>query len=250
MLIGRISHKLRDHNWLAVCVDVAVVIVSILVAFQIDRWAETRRNEHLETEYLLRLQEDLQMELRRMDLALQYANDRIRAVRLLDHALTEGSETGDPALSLPWAIETAAWRSFPQITAFVYRELQNTGNLTLVRSEPLRRALADHYQELQHDAQIGLDLSAQHEFERQTAGILTIEELVAVENASWGDPPSSTSPGRSFEILASLQQRRGAIDLLPSLVQHHTFNTKVIEAARERAQRLIEQIDSMIRPTD
>ena len=40
MLVGRLLKNLAGHNWFPVIVDVFVVIVSILVAFQIDRWAD------------------------------------------------------------------------------------------------------------------------------------------------------------------------------------------------------------------
>ena len=43
----------QSWNWLAVIVDVFVVIVRILLAFQIDRWAEQHRNQQLEMEYLI-----------------------------------------------------------------------------------------------------------------------------------------------------------------------------------------------------
>lgn len=147
---------------------------------------------------------------------------------------------------MPWAIETAAWRSFPQITAFVYGELQSTGNLSLVSSESLRRDLAEHYQKLQHDSRVGLDLEAQRLYEQATAGVLTTEELVAVENASWGDQPAEVDPARSAEIVAALRNRDEAIALLPSLVQHHTFNIKAIQSAIERAQLLITKIDALV----
>ena len=94
MLLGRLKNHLSDHNWSALIVDVVVVIVSILVAFQIDRWAEQRRDQHLETEYLQRLRQDLLMEIERMDSALRYAGDRIKAVELLAQAAEDPSASG------------------------------------------------------------------------------------------------------------------------------------------------------------
>ncbi len=138
MLLGRLRKNLTEINWFAVIVDVSIVIVGILLAFQIDRWADQKRNQYLELEYLVRLKHDLQMEMELMDSALEIADDRIRAVKLLEK-LTETSAVEEiPTGSLPWAVETATWRSFPNITSFVYRELQNTGNLALIQAESLR----------------------------------------------------------------------------------------------------------------
>ena len=71
-----------------------------------------------------------------------YVNDRMQAVRLLEKLVKDSSNEGISYGSLPWAIETATWRSFPQIASFVYRELQSTGNLALIQAESLRRNLA------------------------------------------------------------------------------------------------------------
>lgn len=245
MILGRFRNHIAEHNWFAVSVDVVVVVVSILAAFQIERWAESRRNQDLELDYLLRLKKDLQMEMERMQSALEYANERITAVKTLRQVLDTESSSTEVSNSLPWAIETSTWRSFPQITAFVYTELQNTGNMSLISSESIRRGLAEHYQALQHDAEVGQDLTAQHQFEKSTAGLLKIDELVAVEYASWNGGTVAVSPERYSEIVVAFKQRIEAAELLPSLVQHHVYNKKVINAAIKRVRELIHQIDGM-----
>ncbi len=246
MLLGRLRGHLADQNWLAVTVDIAVVLVSILLAFQIDRWAENRRDQHLEVEYLLRLKEDLQMEIGQMDTALGYVGDRIQAVRLLEKLVKDSSNEGISYGSLPWAIETATWRSFPQIASFVYRELQSTGNIALIQAESLRRNLAGHYTLLQNDAQIGLDQDIQHLFNRKTAGLLTSDELIEVENAGSANHTANISPARALEIAEAFSQNQEAIAILPSLLHHHTFIEKVIIQAKQRTQKLILQIDELI----
>ncbi len=180
-----------------------------------------------------------------MDQALDYAEERIQAAKFLDRAINDSSIVMDSPETLPWAIETATWRSYPQINAFVFGELQSSGNLALIRSESLRRNLTNHYTTLQHYSHVGLDLQAQHQFERYTAGILTIDELVAVEINSWSSESFSISVARATEITEDFSQKEDAIALLPSLVQHHTFNKKVISESRERARRIILQIDAL-----
>ena len=246
MLLGRLRGHLADQNWLAVTVEIAVVLVSILLAFQIDRWAENRRDQHLELEYLLRLKEDLQMERGQMDTALGYVNDRIQAVRLLEKLVKDSSNEGISYGSLPWAIETATWRSFPQIASFVYRELQSTGNLALIQAESLRRNLAGHYTLLQNDAQIGLDLDKQHLFDRKTAGLLTSDELIEVENTGSANQIANISPARALEIAEAFSQNQDAVAILPSLLHHHAFVEKVILQAKQRTHNLILQIDQLI----
>ena len=250
MLLGRLRGHLADQNWLAVTVDITVVLVSILLAFQIERWAEDRRDQHLELEYLLRLKIDLQMEIGQMDTALGYVNDRAQAVKLLEMLVRDPSNPDISYASLPWAIETATWRSFPQIASFVYRELQSTGNLALIEAESLRRNLAGHYTLLQNDAQIGQDLDLQHLFDRKTAGLLTSDELIEVENAGSPNQTANISSARALEIAEAFSQNQGAVAILPSLVHHHAFTEKVILQAKGRTQQLIFQIDELVTQLD
>ena len=144
------------------------------------------------------------------------------------------------------ALETAAWTSFPQINAFVYTELQSNGNLALIRSESLRRELANHYTSVQHYSLFGLDLNIQHQFDRLTAGILSTAELRKIEEESWNSTPNNISIERALEITQELAGRQDVIDLLPNVAQHHVFTQKVIESARSQALKIIEQIDLLI----
>lgn len=240
--------NIAQHEWRAVAVDLVVVIVGILLAFQIERWGDDLRGQGLEQDYLLRLKQDMEAEIVIMDQAFRFAESRIQDAKFLDRAINNPSIVRESPDVLPQALETVTWRSYPQIYAFVFGELQSSGNLALIRSESLRRNLTNHYTTLQHYSQVGLDLQAQHEFEQYTAGILTIDELTAVENDDWGGESHSTSITRAMEIIGDFAQKEGAIALLPSLVQHHTFNKRVIEESRSRVQEIIVQVNALLNP--
>ena len=248
MIIGRMRKHLAQQDWIAITVDVVVILVGILLAFQIERWADELRSRSLEEDYLFRLKQDLGTEIVRMTQAWDYAEDRIQAAKFLAQVVNDSSIVVDSPNDLSWALETVTWRSYPQINAFVFGELQNSGNLTLIRSESLRQNLTDHYTTLHHYSRVGMDLQAQHQFEQFTAGILTIDELVAVENYSGSSKSYSISVARSLEIADDFSQIESAIALLPSLVQHHTFNKRVMDESKERAQGIIVQIDALLNP--
>ena len=58
MLIRKISEHVRDQNWIAVVVDLTVVVVGIFLAFQVDRLYESNRSRIEEREFLTALAED------------------------------------------------------------------------------------------------------------------------------------------------------------------------------------------------
>jgi hypothetical protein len=246
MMLRRIAGRLKHHAWFAVAVDLTVVVVGILIALQLDGWAERREQRRLERVYLERLAEDFQIERSRMEAAERYAKARIEAARFLRRILADPTLAAAEPARVPWALETATWRSFPQINAFVYRELQSTGRLVLLRSEPLRRKLAEHYTALQHDARVGEDLTAQARFDGAVAGILTVDELEAVERVG-GDLQQLSMPAdRAVAVAKAFATRTTAVAELPSLVQHHTFNLRVIGDMQRRADDILRQIDSLL----
>jgi hypothetical protein len=242
----RLRRNLAESNYGAIGLEIIVVILGILIAFQIDRWAEDRRDREQEFDYLIRLREDLQFEISSMDEAIQYAESRIAAVLLLEKAIANPLAIIDRPGAIPVAMETATWRSFPQINAFVYTELQSTGNLALIRSDSLRRELANHYSSIRHYSRVGLDLDIQHQFDRLTAGILSTVELQRIEEGSWNNTTTNISAERAHQIIEELARRPGAVDLLPNVAQHHVFNQKVMELARNQTLNLIEQIELLI----
>jgi hypothetical protein len=245
-MIERLRQHIASANYGMLGLELFVVIIGILMAFQIDRWAEYRRDRALEHEYLQRLTEELRIEVSRMDDGLQYAKARIAAVRLLEDVASSPDLAANTPGDVAKALETAMWLSFPQVDAFVYGELQSTGNLALIRSQSLRRELSNHYASIHHDARVGLNTEIQHLFEVRAAGILTTDELTMIEKAAWGDKIEGISPPRAVEIAEALAARPEALDLLPSVAQHNVFNVKVIENNRERALAIIAEIDALL----
>ena len=134
-LPGRLRKSLSEANYATLILEILVVILGILIAFEIDRWTEQRRERNLEYGYLQRLSDDLQFEIDKMNDGIATAERRIEAVRFLESVTRNDSATVDEPEALLIALEKVSWYSFPQINGFVYYELQNTGCLSVIRSE-------------------------------------------------------------------------------------------------------------------
>lgn len=245
-MLAKLRKNLIEANYGALGVEIVVVILGILIAFQIDRWAQERREREQEHYYLVRLKEDLQFEIGLMVDSLEYAEQRIAAAQLLEEAATNPKIVTKRPNDFAQALERVTWRSFPNISAYVYTELQSTGNLFLIRSDVLRRDMADYYSFIQHESGVGLDLEIQNLFTQITAGILSTAELIDIQENDLSGRQVDITPERALEIAQAFAARQNAVDLLPSIVQHHSFNKIVIEASRDRAQQLIVTIDALI----
>ena len=245
-MFDHLKKRSAEINYSTLALEVIVVMVGILIAFQIDRWGEERRERAQEHQYLLRLKEDLQIEISRMDEVVMYADARLAAVQLLEELAANPSAAIARPDAVPEALETATWLSFPQISAFVYAELQSTGHLALLRSQSLRRNLANYYASILQESRIGLDLNLQHLFDRLTAGILSTAELTQVEEFAGQDKLQDVAASRALEIAQEFAARQEAVDLLPNIAQHHVFSKKVIESYRSQALVIIEEIESLL----
>lgn len=243
MLTRRIADRLRSHDWLAVGIELVVVIAGILIALQVDQWSSDRADRARERAYLERLADDLSAEQEGVRNAEVFARNRLDAVALLEDMADGAVAQGTDPRRIPWAIETASWRSFPKTNAYVVTELQASGQMGLLRSVALRNALADHYAQIAHFGRVAEDLSAQQRYDAAVAGLLTTDELAALEKTGGEVGVMATDRVRADAIVKQFSGRDPALRELPGMAQHHLFNLRVMAEMDERIDRLLAIID-------
>ena len=89
MLFRRVSENLKSQNWFAIWLDLVVVVLGIFLAFQVDRWYETKRLESSLVERLGALAEDFEGNRRFVETAIARQTMAESAAREL-LALDEG----------------------------------------------------------------------------------------------------------------------------------------------------------------
>lgn len=83
MIIKRMARFIREHDWSAVIVEIIVVIVGLMLAFQLDRWWEQRGERVQEAEYVARLIADVESDLPNIEHAINLASLRKNMAELL-----------------------------------------------------------------------------------------------------------------------------------------------------------------------
>lgn len=242
MIVKRVAERLRSQDWAAVAIEIAVVVVGILLALQVDQWASDRAERAREHAYLDRLADDLRAEQEGVRAAETFARNRLDAVALLQDVARGEPGKVDPK-RIPWAIETASWRSFPKTNAYVVNELQASGQMGLLRSVELRNALADHYAQIAHFGRVAEDLSAQQRYDAAVAGLLTTDELAALEATGGAADGLRTDQARADEITKRFAATGDAVRELPGMAQHHLFNLRVMAEMDARIDDLLAIID-------
>lgn len=151
---------LRNRDWAAIAIDLAVVTLGILLAFQIDQWGQDRRQAKQERQFLERMWRETDDAIRENDWVLSiHARTRQNITRAFN------ARTDPKALA-----KMGATRGFSGCGAdsmiglgyndTSYQELSSSGDLNLV-SDPDLRA------ELRAVAAAQADAIAQLDFARQ-----------------------------------------------------------------------------------
>ena len=82
-LLERVARSVREYEWFAVVVEIFVIILSLMLAFQLDRWREDRADRKQEHVYIDRLIDDIQSDVPDIEYAIEMQSMRLGLVDLL-----------------------------------------------------------------------------------------------------------------------------------------------------------------------
>ena len=125
--------------------EIALVVIGILIALQINGWNEWRKDRESERIYLQSLSKELNSNFQLLENHILFdSNQYRRANMVLDYFTNDLSN--DPLVEVLVSLEFTGW-IFPVIyEQNVWNEMQNTGNIILIRNQKLKEVLTAIYQ--------------------------------------------------------------------------------------------------------
>ncbi len=141
MLLRRISKHVTEQNWFAVFIDFLIVVVGVFIGIQVANWNETiyeQKKEQLITE---RLKLDFDGLLIKADDALTFHQRNLDGLQTVIETVASGEllpaeiESFKQGLRFSYTHVNSIGRSS------TYSEILSSGQLNLIRSEVLRKAL-------------------------------------------------------------------------------------------------------------
>lgn len=145
MKASRWVARLREHDWLAVGIELAVVVLGILIALQVGDWNQARLDRARAQAYYARIHDELRVDRAHMDTTLAFWN------RVTDYgqAAVAHGETGALMDGSEWKTVLAyyqASQTMPFVeTGSAYAEMRSAGELGLIADQRLRARLANYY---------------------------------------------------------------------------------------------------------
>jgi hypothetical protein len=164
-VLKRIASNVRRHDWFAVGIEIFVVMIGLMLAFQLDRWRESIAERRQERTIIDRLIEDVETDVPAIEHAIALQSIRLELIDLLmDVAQDPAAATRDPLVFLG-SVNQAAYTFTPVLTSQTFENLRSTGELRLILDEPVKSVMFDYYgfDESQHQFRpIQIDTEFRH----------------------------------------------------------------------------------------
>jgi hypothetical protein len=143
MVVSRIRQHVETHNWFAVTVDLAIVIVGVFLGAQANSWNERRIKHEQSISYRNRLVEELDFNARQFNQQLSYY-EQVR-----NHALSAIAGLTAPSNSQNRDFLIDAYQSTQiDITPgkrFIYDEMVSSGLVDRLSNAKLQEEVSDYY---------------------------------------------------------------------------------------------------------
>jgi len=141
VIFRRFSEHISKQNWFAVGLDLAVVVLGIYIGLQADAWMSAKQDRNLEVEYLERLLADMEESIASQRSAIKIFDDGTASIDYIAGIQKSGTSEGLDEERMILGLNNIGWVAPPATNMVTIRELQSTGNISLIRDLSVRMAI-------------------------------------------------------------------------------------------------------------
>ena len=254
MSLSKLTHRLREHDWMAALIELVIVIAGILIALQVSNWNQDRLDRVRAGDYYRRIHADLETDLQHIASVRSF----YAVVLGYQRAALANGEDGQLVDGSAWKT-VLAWYQARQIFPFEledtsFTEMRDASDLELIADEGLRERLSGYYRLTGSGVTANL-LRHDPVFRMQIRGLtpskvqayIWAKCFVQLEGTEQKliDCPSPISEDEANAILVTF---RASDTLLQNLRYWHTWlgvSTLVIGGTRTQAAALAADIEKV-----
>jgi hypothetical protein len=249
-MLQRIARYIRNHDWFAVIVEILVIMIGLMLALQLDRWREDRKELELEYIYINRLADDIAKDIPDIEYAIDLQSMRLVLVNLL----MDVADDPDVALEYPLhflgAVDQAAYTYTPTLTQHTFENLRTTGDMRLIGSELVKEKLFEYYNYDEEQRQYRpLQFMTESRHFALAAGILDRQQVTFIQDGFLFFRPGKIEEAASNveieenrlrEAAVRLSERSELIAWLPYVRSMQLEQIEVHKARLERANEVLQ----------
>ena len=251
MIIKRMARFIREHDWFAVLIEIVVVIVGLMLAFQLDGWVEQRGERDQEAEYVQRLINDLESDIPEIEYAIQLAELRLDMANLLITVSHDPDAAAAKPAAFAAAVHQSAFTYTPTLTSHTFEDLRSTGNMRLLLNLELKDALYEYYGYDENQRQYRpLQFMTEFRHFELAAGILSHEQYVFVQDELYVVSPGELenfdeSRMDLDEIRAAAERFRSRSELVDWIPDTRSMQVEQAFTHRDRLERAKTVLDKL-----
>lgn len=140
--LARVRAALRARDWLGIGIELAVVTVGILLAFQIEQWGEERQRAREERQFLERLHAEYGRAIDEMQGVIEHHDSVTRQFRAAFADKANPSRLREHSMRLNLGCRAGYLGTAP-FSDTVAQELISSGRLNIISDEGLRGEIRD-----------------------------------------------------------------------------------------------------------
>lgn len=257
MSLLKLTARLRAHDWMAAVIELTIVVAGILIALQVSNWNQERGDRARSEDYSRRIRAELVADVA----AVAQTRKFWGSVSAYGNAAMAFGETGQRTEGSNWKTVLAYYQASQvmpfQLEDTTFTEMRDSGDLSLIADEKLRKRLADYYRLtsasviaiiLRHDPVYRVQIRGLTPWRvqqyiwsncfRQLAG--TDQELI--------DCPPPISDAEAAAILVDYRRSETLLQNLRSWMSTLRVSGIVIEGSGKESQSLMDTIDAIRSP--
>ena len=251
-MLKRFAAGVRRHDWFTVSIEVLVVMLGLLLAFQLDRWREGIAEGRQERTYINRLIVDVESDIPDIEYAIALQTLRLELVDLLMKVVLDPAAASKEPIVFLGAVNQAAYTYTPVLTSHTFENLRSTGDLRLILDETVKNVMFDYYGFDESQRQFRpLQLDTEFRHLELAAGVLSHKQEVFIQD-NWRlfNPDdfaaAKASQHENANVLAAvkrLQARPEFIAWLPYVRDMQLEQITVHKTRQDRARGVLETLN-------
>ncbi len=236
MLLRRITKHVKEQNWLAVGIDMVVVIFGVYLGFQLNAWKEDRQNAQKGEAYLERISDELEQDIRFFSGVIQMNERNMEDAQFLLETLDNENLVRDDPTRFIKSLAFVGTSMAVSVSNNTIEEIKFSGNLELIKDEELRNEIVDYYDFIEVSQTFShMRFDSEIEYQHRIAGLLSPDQSDFTQEAIYSEVDA-------LLIYERFLQKQELIEWLPNVVniKHGTigFSTRAQENAKELVAKI------------
>ena len=232
MLLRRITKHVVEQNWVAVGIDMLVVILGIFIGFQLNNWNVERQNAAKGENYLERIADELEQDIRFFDGVLNSNNRSIENAQFLLKTVDNEDLVRENPTRFITSLASAGASIVVNVNNNTFEEIKFSGNLELIADEELRNQIADYYDFIEISQTFShLRINAETEYQNRYASVLAPDQFNQFER------DVTYSEVDALLVHERFMQNQHLIDWIPIIINSKRgtigFSTRAQQFAKE-----------------